>query len=246
MVRPMLPGRFAVPQNPAPASSRLTPEIQNRAAFQQKMIAAFNGQIQLVDGYGDVQPGAIYDAIEYEEGSALNTPGSMFFTNVEAGSGKTYVETNMYENRRLPAPEAFSISRIMFTFARSCDPRDVLDLSERLCFEFWYGQKCYQRHVLNSLQQRSEPGPLLRVCEYCHGVYVSREDCPGCGAREFRLPGVGEGSAQGYSCFLDLPYPLVIVNQMSFFAQFIMQPIILKHRLKIWCHLIGLHARGVM
>jgi hypothetical protein len=227
-----------------------------RAELQGSIVKAFHGQIH-VPNEVDVQPGALYDAIEYPAGGVLNPINSEFFTNVETASGKTYIETNMYRSRQLAPPEAFSISRIMFTFSRNCDPRDVLDLSERLCFQLWIGQKNYQRHVLNSLQQRTEPGSPFRICEYCHGVYVDSERCPGCGAMEFRLPGVGNECATGYSFFIDLPYPIVIANQWSFYVNFAIgvntaipagaasNVITLKHRLKLWCHLIGLYARGV-
>ena len=234
------------------ARSNVRPEAQIASAAQavsarqQQILAAFDGHLDISNEL-DVQPGAIYDAISYRRGDTITLHNSQFFRNVNEASGKTFVETNMWENGKLPAPEAFSISRMMITFSRKSDPRDVMNIAERVCFEFWLDQKNYQRHVLNSLQQRTEESAPFRICEYCRAVYVQMEQCPGCGARAFVLAGLGtDERASGHVFFLDLPYPLVIVNQISFYAQFQMRDsgIVVNEDLKIWCHLVGLHFRG--
>ena len=86
--------------------------VQSAAAAitqqQQFIINSFKGQIYISNQL-DVEDTPVYDTITYPASGTINTPNSQFFTNVESNSGKTYAQTNMTQNGKLDAPEAFSV-----------------------------------------------------------------------------------------------------------------------------------------
>lgn len=98
-------------QNQAVAQAQQTAVANAAQAIsmqQQFIIESFRGQIYISNEL-DVQDTPIYDTDTYTSGQTINTPNSAFFSNVESNSGKTFAQTNMSENRRLAAPEAFSV-----------------------------------------------------------------------------------------------------------------------------------------
>jgi hypothetical protein len=75
-------------------------------AQQSFITESFRGQIYISDEL-DVQDTPVYDTDTYAAGASINTPNSQFFSNVEAGAGKNYSQTNMSENRRLGCTGGF-------------------------------------------------------------------------------------------------------------------------------------------
>src|ERR1700677_3391679 len=113
-------------------------------AQQSFIIESFRGQIYISDEL-DVQDTPVYDTLTYTAGATINTPNSALFSNVESNSGKTYAQTNMQENRRLAAPEAFSVFGVRLGFSENLLYADLITWYNSWAYEFWLGQKNYQR-----------------------------------------------------------------------------------------------------
>jgi hypothetical protein len=113
-------------------------------AQQSFIIESFRGQIYISDEL-DVQDTPVYDTLTYPAGATINTPNSALFSNVESNSGKTYAQTNMQENRRLAAPEAFSVFGVRLGFSENVEYSDLITWYNSWAYEFWLGQKNYQR-----------------------------------------------------------------------------------------------------
>jgi hypothetical protein len=108
---------------------------------------------------------------------------------------------------------------------------------------FWMGQKRYLWGQVISFRSIGESFVPIRVCEFCRSVYVNADSCPGCGARQFQINGSLDEAGTQY--VLDVAPRVVIANQMSFYSEFDGLNYMLKGDFKMWCHLEGLHARGV-
>lgn len=104
---------------------------------------AFKSQTYIADRI-DVQQTPVYDTITVAAGSAL-TSGTQFFTNVGSSSGKNYSQTNMTQTQRLSSPESFSIQSIKLRISENILYADLITLINGFAFEFWLGQKNYQR-----------------------------------------------------------------------------------------------------
>jgi hypothetical protein len=131
-------------------------------AQQQMIVDAFNSQVYIQDRM-DVQHTPIYDTVNWLPGATMTENNSTWFTNVGPAAIyygavlKTFAQTNMTQSQKLPAPEAFSIYgirlRIKEDVLRS-DLDNILDGTPSVAggngfaFEFWLGQKCYQRAPL--------------------------------------------------------------------------------------------------
>jgi hypothetical protein len=113
-------------------------------AQQSFIIESFRGQIYISDEL-DVQDTPIYDTLTYTAGGTINTPNSSLFSNVESNSGKTVAQTNMQENRKLAAPEAFSVFGVRLGFSENILYSDLITWYNTWAYEFWLGQKFYQR-----------------------------------------------------------------------------------------------------
>jgi hypothetical protein len=225
------------------------PDLQySNSNRQQALLAAFHGQVYM-GNHVDIQKGRLWDCIDFAAGSSLYPAYLRFFENVGPGSGKTILESNVSTPHRLDAPEAFSIRRVLFTFDRRAVEEDVYGIAESCCFSLMLGQKYYLRSPIITLQTTNAPLAPIRHCTYCRAVYVMQEQCPGCGAQEFLLDASGEFEV-GRCFFLDLApeESIVIVNQMSFrvFLDTNAWGYTLKAKLRLWCHLEGLHMRGVV
>lgn len=212
---------------------------QNLTTDQQdKIFRHFNGTTYTPNSM-DVQIGALWDSIDYEPGQTFPAVRDLF-SNPE---GKSFIETNVFTPRKLDAPEAFSIDRVTFTFSHDTTDKILYEFAEQAVWELWLGRKCYLRAVIVSLQTIKAPNAPIRICSFCSGVYAASLECPGCGARDFYLPD-GE-SVPGLQFTLDVPQHIVIGNQVSFWCTFRCRQFTLTGKLKMWCHLHGLHARGV-
>lgn len=198
----------------------------------------------------DVVHGFKWDSLSYVAGSTLTRYNSDMFrvpVGLESltGSGaKLMADTNLYSACKLDAPEMMAVKCIIFTFSKSCDERDLYHFLESYMFRFWMGQKMYSSAVLISLPTVTTPLAPIRICEYCRSVYANQSECPRCGATDFTLSSLGE-SDNGLQYVMDLNVNLVIANQMSFHLDFDGPNYTFLRNFKMWCHLEGLHARGV-
>lgn len=210
----------------------------------------FNGALGPRSNCYDVIQGSIFDSFALSAGGTFTRQNSQLFSYVGPASGKTAADTNMELAQRLSAPMMASITRIVFTFAHYCDPRDVLHIAENACWFFRLGRKYYSSGVMLSMQQSKNTIDPIRTCSYCAAVYVNHESCPGCGSREFRLPDIeGEPGviAGGRQFYLELPDSMahIIQYQQQFNMTFDLHDYTVLGRFKLWCHLEGKIARGV-
>ena len=196
-------------------------------AQQSFIIESFRGQIYISDEL-DVQDTPVYDTLTYTAGGTINTPNSALFSNVESNSGKTYAQTNMQENRRLAAPEAFSVFGVRLGFSEDILRADLQTFLNSWAYEFWLGQKNYQRaNVRHFSAGWGISGYTTRTAEsfYTNG-----------------LPSM--------QAVHGLAVKLVIANQMTFYAQLTNggTPQVLSssgNGLIFVNELVGLYARGV-
>lgn len=193
---------------------------------QQFIINSFKGQIYISNQL-DVQDTPIYDTITYTAGSQINTPNSAFFTNVESNSGKTVAQTNLTQNGKLDAPEAFSVFGVRVGWSEDILRSDLQTLVNSWAFEFWLGKKEYQRANLRHF-----------TSGWGISGYTTRTD------ESFYTNG-----APGRNSMNVLAVKLVIANQMSFFAQLngaASQTLSeAGSGLILLCEAVGLYARGV-
>lgn len=204
--------------------------VQSAAAAitqqQQFIINSFKGQIYISNQL-DVQDTPVYDTITYAAGGTINTPNSQWFTNVESNSGKTYAQTNMTQNGKLDAPEAFAVFGVRLGWSEDILRADLQTLLNSWAYEFWLGKKDYQRANIRHFSSGwGISGYTTRTAEsfYTNGV-------------------AGRGSMNM------LAVKLVIANQMSFYAQLTgaaSQTLnSLGNGLIFVNELVGLYARGV-
>lgn len=220
----------------AAAQKQATAAVQGQAAVtaaasaisqqQSFIIESFRGQIYISDEL-DVQDTPVYDTDTYAAGQTINTPNSQFFSNVESNSGKTYAQTNMQENRRLAAPEAFSVFGIRLGWSEDILRSDLQTFLNSWAYEFWLGQKNYSR---------------ANVRHYSSGWGISGYTTRT--AESFYTNGLaGRGSMNL------VMVKLVVANQMSFYAQLTgaaSQTLSSSgNGLILLNELVGLYARGV-
>lgn len=108
------------------------------------IVDAFNSEVY-VNNRMDVQHTPLYDTVVIAAGSSLSVLTSAFFTNVGAASGKTLALTNLTQSQKLAAPEAFSIFAFRFRYSENLSLLDIYNIINGFCFEFYLGQKVYQR-----------------------------------------------------------------------------------------------------
>ena len=198
----------------------------------------------------DVQHGHLWDSIELKQEQIFHQHLMMFDTPIghpdTIGKTKTYADTNMQMCRQLPAPQHFLIKRILFTFSKTCNEHDMFSIAEDAVWFLWLGQKHYLHTQMISMQTTGEKAPI-KTCSFCRGVYVNSPSCRNCGASEFKLNDVGEVEELGRVFYLDLheTEELHIAQGLTFWVGFQCQEIMMRERMKMWCHLEGKIARGV-
>src|ERR1700677_825106 len=165
-------------------------------AQQSFIIESFRGQIYISDEL-DVQDTPVYDTLTYTAGATINTPNSALFSNVESNSGKTFAQTNMSENRRLAAPEAFSVFGVRLGWSENVLYSDLLTFVNGWAYEFWLGQKFYQR---------------ANVRHFSSGWGISGYSTNT--ATQWLTNGMAGRGSMNLVCV-----KLVIANQMSFYGQ---------------------------
>jgi len=157
---------------------------------------AFNNSTYIQDRM-DVQHTPLYDTITIAAGSAVNSLTSALFTNVGASSNKTLAQTNLSQSQKLPAPEAFSIFAFRTRWSEDILLADLLSILDGFTLEFSLGQKNYQR------------APLWY---FAAGGGVS-------GFTTRTSASVYNNGLPSREAIHKLAIPIVIENQMTFFAQ---------------------------
>jgi hypothetical protein len=193
---------------------------------QQFIINSFKGQIYISNQL-DVQDTPVYDTITYAASGTINTPNSQFFTNVGSPSGKTTAQSNMSQTQKLDAPEAFSCFAIRLGFSEDILRSDLQTLLNIWAYEFWLGQKWYQR--ANIRHFNSGWGISGYTTKTAESFYTNG------------LPSI--------QAMHGLAVKLVIANQMSFYGQLTgaaSQALSASgNGLILVNELVGLYARGV-
>jgi hypothetical protein len=192
---------------------------------QQMIVDAFNSEVY-VNNRMDVQHTPLYDTVTIAAGSSLSTLTSAFFTNVGPASNKTLALTNLTQSQKLAAPEAFSIFGFRFRYSENLSLLDIYNILNAFAFEFYLGQKVYQR------------GPLWYF-NAGGGIYGTTT-ATGTSILNNGMPGRSE--------MHKLAISIVIENQMTFFGQLQGTAYTLNANgtgLTAQILLDGLYARGV-
>lgn len=201
---------------------------QATISTQAMIMEAFNNETY-VQNKMDVQHTPLYDTITIAAGSAVNSLTSALFTNVGAASNKTLAQTNLSQSQKLPAPEAFSIFAFRIRWSEDILLADLLTLLNGFTLEFFLGQKVYQRAPLWYFAAGGGVGGFTTRTD--SSVYTN-----GNPTRE---------------AIHKLAIPIVIENQMTFFAQLQGTAVTLTAGasggtgLTLTLLLDGLYARGV-
>jgi hypothetical protein len=160
------------------------------------IVDAFQSEVYIANRM-DVQHTPLYDTITVAQAASLSSLTSAFYTNVGPASNKTLAATNMSQQQKLPAPEAFSIFGFRLRWAENILLADLLTILNQFCFEFYLGQKVYQRAPLWYFSAGGGIAGMTTRTD--SSVYTN-----GWPARE---------------AMHKLAIPIVIENQMTFFAQ---------------------------
>ncbi len=173
---------------PQPAPPAMT-------AQQQFILESFNSQTY-VDNRMDIQDTPLYDTVALAAAASITPLTSVLFTNVGPQSGKTLALTNMATPQKLNAPEAFAIFSFRFRYSENLSLLDIYNVLNGFCYEFWMGQKNYQR------------GPI-----WCYnaggGIY---------GVASQASTSILNNGMPGRSDMHRLGINVVIENQMSFYG----------------------------
>lgn len=175
---------------PSPA-----PPAPSLSSQQQFILESFNSQTY-VDNRMDIQDTPLYDTVAIAAGSAITPLTSVLFTNVGPQSGKTYAGTNMATPQKLNAPEAFAIFSFRFRYAENLSLLDIYNVINGFAFEFWMGQKNYQR------------GPIWNY-NAGGGIWAATTNTS---------TTIANNGAPGRSDMHRLGINVVIENQMSFYG----------------------------
>ena len=207
---------------------------------QQLMILdAFQSQVY-VQGQLDVEHEPLYDTITLAAGAQVTANATALFTNVGPASGKTLAQTNLTQSRRLQAPEAVSEFAIRLQWEENIVLADLLSIMWGFAFQFFLGQKAYNT------------GPLWHY-DSGGGIYATNLD-GGTVAAGLATPTlVATNGLPSREAMHKLAIPIVIENQMEFYAQLTGNAFTLAASgadtwgtgLALMCLLDGLHARGI-
>jgi hypothetical protein len=168
------------------------------------IVDAFNSEVYVANRM-DVQHTPIYDTVTLAAGSAVSSLTTAFFTNVGPQSGKTLAQTNMTQSQRLPAPEAFSIFGFRLRWSENILITDLINILNGFALDFYLGQKMYQRAPLWYF---GAGGGIA-------GFNYAAQTPAAAGSNIFTNGWPARESMH------KLAIPIVIENQMTFFAQFV-------------------------
>jgi len=195
---------------------------------QQMIVDAFNSEIY-VNNRMDVQHTPLYDTVVFAAGATVSQLTSALFTNVGPASGKTLALTNVTQQQKLAAPEAFSIFGFRFRFSEDILRADIQTILNTFAVEFYLGQKVYQRAPI--WYMTAGGGLYAFTTRTAESSYSN-----GLPSRE---------------AMHKLAIPIVVENQMTFFGQLVGNPYILTAATSggtgftMQLLLDGLYARGV-
>jgi hypothetical protein len=157
------------------------------------IVDAFQSSVY-VDNRMDVQHTPIYDTVIFAAAATINDTTSAFFSNVGPASGKTRGLTNMRQENKLPAPEAFSIFGFRFRWSENVLRADLTTILNTFALEFFLGQKSY--NIAPLWYYNAGGGVLAMTTRTDESVYTN-----GVPSRE---------------AMHKLAIPIVIENQMDF------------------------------
>lgn len=185
----------AAQANAAAAATSMVTAVAAITQQQQFIINSFKGQIYISNQL-DVQDSPVYDTITFAPSGTMNTQNSYFFTSVGPSAGKTTAQTNMSQQQKLDAPEAFSVFGIRLGWSEDILRADLQTLLNSWDYTFWLGQKWYQRANLR---------------HYAAGWGIS-------GFSTKTAESVYTNGWPSISAMHGLAVKLVIANQMTFYA----------------------------
>ncbi len=194
-------------------------------AQQQFILESFNSQTY-VDNRMDIQDTPLYDTVALAAAASMTPLTTVLFTNVGPQSGKTLALTNMATPQKLNAPEAFAIFGFRFRYSENISLLDIYNVLNGFCFEYWMGQKNYQRGPIWSY---NAGGGIYGVASQS-GTSILNNGMP------------------GRSDMHRLGINVVIENQMSFYALLNGNTYALNANgtgITFQALLSGLYARGV-
>jgi hypothetical protein len=151
----------------------------------------------------DVQHTPLYDTVSWSAGDSVTELTGQWFTNVGPSSSKTKAKTNMTQSRRLPAPEAFSVFGIRVYWKPNVLLADLISVLDNFALEFYLGQKSYNL------------GPLWY---YAAGAGI--DGVAATTATSTTITSWLNGAPHRESMH-KLALPIVIENQMTFWAQLV-------------------------
>lgn len=201
------------------------PMAPSMTAQQQFILESFNSQTY-VDNRMDIQDTPLYDTVVLAAAASITPLTSVLFTNVGPQSGKTQALTNMATPQKLNAPEAFAIFGFRFRYSENISLLDIYNVLNGFCFEFWMGQKNYQR------------GPIWSY-NAGGGIY---------GVANQSNTSILNNGMPGRSDMHRLGINVVIENQMSFYGLLNGNALVLNANgtgITFQMLLAGLYARGV-
>ena len=130
------------------AAAQAMPPAGPQLTAQQRFILESFNSVVYVENRMDIQDTPLYDTVVLSNtgpNNVISPLTSVLFTNVGPQSGKTYAQTNMAQPQKLNAPEAFAIFAFSFRYSENLSLVDLYNILNGFCFEFWLGQKAYQR-----------------------------------------------------------------------------------------------------
>lgn len=111
---------------------------------QQMIVDSFNSEVY-VSNRMDVQHTPLYDTVTLAAAGTISSLTTAFFTNVGPSSNKTVAQTNMTQQNRLAAPEAFSILSMRFRVGENILAADFTTIINGFALRFFLGQKIYNQ-----------------------------------------------------------------------------------------------------
>lgn len=188
----------------------------------------------------DRRIGRLWDSIDFPSGPVCDQhffqiPIGDIGTN---GFVKTGFDTNMQRSFQLLPPRCFLTQRIIFTFSKSCLPEDVGAAFDSLMFRFVVADKCFASSPICHMRTLKEPLSPIRICEFCRSVFVEAMQCPGCGARSFKLSSLSEcDPGQQFVMDLESKY---IPPCTDFRIELRTRPTMaFRAPVRLWCHFEG-------
>lgn len=200
------------------------PNTGSLTAQQRFIYESFNSIVYVNDRM-DIQDTPLYDTVIIASGQNLTFNSGILFTNVGPQSGKTLALTNMAQPQKLNAPEAFAIFSFGFRYSENLSLSDLYNILNGFCFEFWIGQKNYQR---GPIWVYNAGGGVYGVATTSQTTILNNGEPTRAGMHRLGINDVLENQISFYGDLNGNQYTLVGANGITY-----------------QCVLRGLYARGV-